>query len=88
MNRAIEGVTLESSIAELSLGARAENILDRENIFTFRALLDTPATRIRTMRGVGAKTRNELIDALRKLRTRFPESTIPVTKSKSKALCI
>jgi serine/threonine protein kinase len=86
MNRAIEGVTLESSIAELSLGARAENILDRESIFTVRALLETPATRIRTLRGVGAKTRNELIDALRKLRTRFPESTIPATKSKSKTL--
>lgn len=75
--RAIESVTLESPISHLSLGTRAENILDRENIFTVSQLLATLIPRIRALHGVGATTRKDIVAALKQLRRRFPEPAVP-----------
>ncbi len=83
--RALESVTLESSIAELSLGTRAENILDRENILTVAQLLAVPIAHIRTLSGVGAKTRAEIVDILKRLRQRFPQPTVPAKLSSDPA---
>ena len=75
---AIATATLETPLMLLSLGTRAENVLARENINTVAELLAVPLNRVLQMRGVGNKTRNEIVAAVRELRVRFPEA--PVTK--------
>lgn len=52
--------THDTQIAELGLGTRATNALDRANILTVDQLLAFPSGRLMKIRGVGNKTRREL----------------------------
>src|ERR1035438_9762605 len=54
-----------------------QHILERENINTVGDLAATPPSRFRHLRGVGDKTRKEIIELITDLRARFPESVIP-----------
>ena len=74
---AFNTATAETPVISLNLSVRAQNILERENINTVADLVATPATRFRHLRGVGDKTRKEIIELIADLRARFPESLIP-----------
>ena len=63
----------ETLVAILGLSTRATNALDRVGVTTVRQLLDLPVGDVRFMRGVGKKTRDEIIAALDQLRKRFPK---------------
>ena len=62
---------LDTHIAELDLGARAANALDRANILTVDDLLSTSMRRLLRLRGVGNKTRREISTAVKILRERL-----------------
>ena len=64
--------TLTSNVIELPFSARALSALDRLNVQTVEELLRYQLSQIRNMRGVGEKTRREIVDAARLLRQRFP----------------
>ncbi len=73
--------SLETPIAELGLGTRATNALDRVNVLSVRQLLAVPPRRLARLRGVGNKTRREITDAVKILRSRLdtPEHVTPPT---------
>jgi serine/threonine protein kinase len=75
--QAIAAATPETPILSLQLSTRAQNILERENINTVADLVATSPARFRHLRGVGDKTRKEIIELIADLRARFPESIIP-----------
>jgi len=60
-------------MAALGLSTRALNALERVNVVAVRALLRTPIAHVSHMRGVGNKTRRELVDVVRQLAARFPD---------------
>jgi serine/threonine protein kinase len=74
---AINNATPETPVLSLNLSTRAQNVLERENINTVANLVATQPSRFRRLRGVGDKTRKEIIDLIAELRLRFPESVIP-----------
>lgn len=74
--RPLEVATLASHIVELGLSSRATQALERLGVETVRDLLTRPLGQLSRMRGVGTKTRGELLEAVRILRTRFPEVEI------------
>ena len=63
----------ETLVATLGLSTRATNALDRVGVATVRQLVGLPVGAVRFMRGVGRKTRDELIAAIDRLRRRFPD---------------
>ncbi len=65
--------TLDSNTVELGLSQRAFNALDKLDLETVRQLLGASLGQVTRLRGVGAKTRDELVDAVRRLRVRFPD---------------
>jgi serine/threonine protein kinase len=69
---AIESATLATPLVALGLSTRAINALERVNALDVHALLRLPLTQVSHMRGVGNKTRRELLDTMRKLVARFP----------------
>lgn len=75
--KALDAATVETPVLSLSLSTRAQNILERENINTVGDLAATQPGRFRQLRGVGDKTRKEIIDLIADLRARFPESALP-----------
>lgn len=70
----LAAATLDTPIHELGLGTRATNALDRANILTVKQLLVFPGRRLNRLRGVGLKTRKEIIGARRLLRERLEVS--------------
>jgi DNA-directed RNA polymerase alpha subunit len=74
---AINNSTPETPVLSLNLSMRAQNVLERENINTVADLVATQPSRFRRLRGVGDKTRKEIIGLIAELRLRFPESVIP-----------
>ncbi len=74
---ALESATPETPVLGLNLSTRAQNVLERENINTVADLVATPPSRFRRLRGVGDKTRKEIIEIISELRLRFPEAVIP-----------
>lgn len=68
----LEEADLTTPVAALGLSTRALNALERADILTVRNLLEYPIGDIHLMRGVGYRTRREIIDYLSKLRGRFP----------------
>jgi serine/threonine protein kinase len=60
--------TFNTPIAELSLGSRAINALDRANLLTVEDLLTVPLRRLQRLRGVGNITRREIATAVKLLR--------------------
>jgi serine/threonine protein kinase len=67
LRRAAQSATLETSVSLLHLSTRAVNALDRAQVLTVGDLLRLPVSRISHMRGVGSKTRKELLEAIRLL---------------------
>lgn len=74
VDSAIASATLETPLVTLGLSTRAINALERVSALDVQALLRLPVTQISHMRGVGHKTRREVLDAMRKLAARFPRS--------------
>lgn len=72
LEAAWQAVTLESSLAEVPLSARAVNSLDRALVVTVKDLLSRPLGTLRRLRGAGSQTRREITEALHRLRTLFP----------------
>ncbi len=62
-----------SHVIELPLSARAISALDRVGIQSVEQLLRAAPNHLAMMRGVGTRTRTEILTALRRLRQRFPE---------------
>jgi serine/threonine protein kinase len=79
--QAIASASLETPVVSLHLSTRAQNVLERENINTVADLIATPSTRFRRLRGVGDKTRKEIIELIADLRARFPEAAIAAPPS-------
>lgn len=69
----LDDATSETLVAAMGLSTRCRNVLERENVVTVRELLRFPLGEIRFMRGVGNKTRLELLTVISKLRERFPD---------------
>lgn len=67
----LAGAALETPIAQLGLGTRAANALDRASILTVEDLLSVSPWRLQRMPGVGKKTCREMILAARILRQRL-----------------
>ncbi len=67
----LSAATYDTEVAELGLGTRASNALDRANILSVEDMLTVPLRRILRMRGVGNKTRREIAVAVRILRDRL-----------------
>ena len=63
--------TFDSSVHELGISTRAINALDRANILTVEDWLSTPMRRLLRLRGVGNKTRREIVAAVKILRDRL-----------------
>jgi hypothetical protein len=60
--------TGDTPIAELGLGARALQVLDRHNILVVKDLLSVQKAWLISLRGVGSKTRREIGDIVEQLR--------------------
>jgi serine/threonine protein kinase len=67
----LAAATYDTSIAELGLGTRATNALDRANILTVEDLLTASMRRLSRLRGVGNLTRREISAAVKILRQRL-----------------
>ncbi|HXO21597.1 MAG TPA: BREX system serine/threonine kinase PglW, partial [Thermoanaerobaculia bacterium] len=75
---ACAAATLETSVSLLQLSTRAVNALERAQVGIVRELMRLNASRIQRMRGVGFKTRRELLEAIGYLRERFgPQAVAP-----------
>jgi serine/threonine protein kinase len=61
----------DTLVAMLGLSTRATNALDRAGVMNVRQLLDLTSGEVRFMRGVGQKTRDEIIAVLDRLRRRL-----------------
>lgn len=68
--------TFETPILELGLGTRSTNALDIANILTIRDLLKTPPIKLQRLRGVGHKTRREILAVARVLREQLGTPTL------------
>lgn len=73
LGEALASATLDTPLAQLGLGTRALNALDRTNIVDVRGLLRLPPLAVNTMRGVGSKTRREITAVVKRLARRFPD---------------
>jgi serine/threonine protein kinase len=71
----LAAATFDTSVAELGLGTRAANALDRANILTVEDLLTVSMRRLLRLRGVGNKTRREISVAVKILRERLGTPT-------------
>ena len=71
-----DGVGLSTGLAELPLSKRSVSSLERADVLTIEQLLAYPEAQLQSLRGVGAKTRGEIREALAVLRARF-ESAPP-----------
>jgi hypothetical protein len=74
---ALETVRPDTLVSQLGVSTRAQNTLDRLGIFTAQELAAQPPGRFSSLRGVGNKTRREIMDLIGKLRTRLPQPAIP-----------
>jgi serine/threonine protein kinase len=71
LEQRLANATFDTQIPELGLGTRAANALDRANILTVEDLLTASLRRLSRLRGVGNKTRREIIAAVHLLRQRL-----------------
>lgn len=81
LEKRLEAATFDTAVSELGLGTRAVNALDRVNVLNVRSLLAFPPRRLSRLRGVGNKTRRQIMAAVKVLRERLgtPERTRPTT---------
>ncbi|MCM1984645.1 BREX system serine/threonine kinase PglW [Lyngbya confervoides] len=69
-------VTFETTILELGLGSRALNALDLINVLSVKNLLKMPPRKLQRLRGVGNKTRREILAVTKVLRKRLGTPTL------------
>lgn len=69
----LEATDLKTPISVLDLSTRARNVLERADVLAVRDLLAFPPGDLHVMRGVGDRTRKEIVDFVVKLRDRFPD---------------
>ncbi len=81
----LAAATLDTSVAELGLGTRATNALDRANILTVEDLLTVPMRVLLRLRGVGNLTRREISAAVKILRERLGTPTRETTVATDQA---
>lgn len=74
---AFKSLRPDTLLSQVGLSTRAQNTLDRLGIFTAQELAAEPPGRFSNLRGVGNKTRREIMDLVGKLRSKFPQSAIP-----------
>jgi len=72
--------TEDTPIAELGLGARALQALDRHNILTVKKLISVQTAWLVSLRGVGNKTRREIADVVKLLRDRMDIAEAELSK--------
>lgn len=72
LRKSLEEATLETPTAALALGGRAATALARLGAMTVQDFLELPAGELYHLRGVGRKTRDELLGAYQALKARFP----------------
>lgn len=72
-SEALTEAVLQSPIIELGLSTRAFHALEKLGVDDVQGLLTTPLVQIQRMRGVGPKTRDELKETAKILRSRFPD---------------
>lgn len=77
LQAAIAEATLGTFIQQLPISTRAKNALDRIGAFTVATLLQQVPRTLFHLKGVGNKTREEILDVVRRLRAKFPESALP-----------
>lgn len=68
-----ENLTLTTPLRLIGMSNRAVNALERDGIDTVRQLLELPLNKITHGKGVGNKTREELVLRVAELRQRFPD---------------
>lgn len=68
LRQRLAGVTPDTCISELAPGTLVSNVLDRENILTVEDLLSVPLRKLQRLRGVGNKTRRDIVTLVRILR--------------------
>ncbi len=73
----LASATLATPLAELGMGTRATNALDRANVLSVRDLLAFNGRRLERMPGVGAKTRREIVSVMKHLRERLAPHGLP-----------
>lgn len=66
-------VTLLTPVQLLGASTRVMTVLERQGIETVKQLLQVPQGRLTKSRGVGSRTREELLRLLDDLRSKFPE---------------
>lgn len=76
----IEKAELTTPVTMLKLSSGSRNVLERSGVTNVREFLNFPLKEIRVMRGVGNKTRIELIECATTLRKRFPELPVQTPK--------
>ncbi len=77
----IAKATPDSALAELGLSTRALNALERVQALHVKDLLALPDSRLHYLRGVGSKTRRELLNLRHQLAARLPASPVPAPAS-------
>ena len=77
LHQQLATAALDTPVAALGLGTRATNALDRANLITAADLLAFNRTKFDRMPGVGAKTRREIVAAVRILRSRLRPDGLP-----------
>jgi serine/threonine protein kinase len=75
--------TPSTPLAGLGLSNRAVHALENVDVLTVGELLDLPTNRLRGLRGVGSKTRAELVAAVAALRSHLPGPTAGATSPTS-----
>jgi serine/threonine protein kinase/transcriptional regulator with XRE-family HTH domain len=75
--KALQSLRPDTLISQLGLNTRALNTLDRLGILRAEELAAEAPGRFSNLRGVGNKTRREIMDLIGKLRTKLPQSAIP-----------
>ncbi len=81
LKKRLEAATFDTALTELGLGTLAVNALDRVNVLDVRGLLAFPSRRLPRLRGVGNRTRRQIVAVAKVLRERLgtPERTRPTT---------
>lgn len=69
----VEAATLETPVTALGLSPLAVGSLDRLHVLKVRDLLTIPGSVVAFLRGVGSRTRREILEVMEKLQARFPD---------------
>lgn len=73
LKTAIYQATPQTALVEFGLSTRASNALERLSIGNVEQLLGYSTYRLHRLRGVGIKTRKDILDLIALLRERFPD---------------